>query len=61
MISQQSPHPLIPIYPPLDCHVAVDAINQYGVPSALGGDGHGGSNGADGEEIKIIRMCNSKW
>ncbi len=43
-------------YPPLDCYVAVDAINQEGVPSALGGNGNGGSDGADGEEIRIIRM-----
>ncbi len=48
-------------YPPLDCYVAVDAINQEGVPSTLGGDGDGGSNGADGEEIRIILMRDSKW
>jgi hypothetical protein len=23
--------------------------------------GNGGSNGANGEEIRIIRMCNLKW
>jgi hypothetical protein len=48
-------------YLPLDCHVAVDAINQDGLPSALGGNGDGGSNGADGEDIRIIQMHDSKW
>ncbi len=45
---------------PLDSHVAVDTINQDGVPPALGSDGNVNSDGADVGEIGIIRMRNSK-